>query len=41
MKRLLSGDTATAHDDFQKCLATGRKDYEEYNFAATELRMVN
>jgi lipoprotein NlpI len=40
MKRLLSGDAATARDDFQKCLATGRKDYDEYNFAAAELRMV-
>ena len=38
MKRLLSGDTTTARDDFKKCLATGRKDYEEYNFAAAELR---
>ena len=41
MKRLLSGDAAAARSDFQKCLATGRKDYEEYNFAAAELRMLN
>jgi hypothetical protein len=40
MKRLLSGDAATARDDFQKCLATDRKDYDEYNFAAAELRML-
>jgi Tfp pilus assembly protein PilF len=40
MKRLLSGDAATARDDFQKCLATDRKDYDEYNLAAAELRML-
>jgi lipoprotein NlpI len=40
MKRCLSGDAATARDYFQKCLATGRKDYEEYNLAAAELRLL-
>jgi len=41
MKRLLSGDASTARADFEKCLATGRKDYEEYNFAAAELRKLS
>ena len=41
MKRLLSGDAATAREDFRKALATGRKDFEEYNFAAAELRMAS
>ena len=41
MKRLVSGDAATAHEDFKQCLATGRKDFEEYNFAAAELRVVH
>lgn len=41
MKRLLAGDAATARNDLQKCVATGRKDYEEYSFAAAELRMLN
>ena len=40
MKRLLSGEAAMARDDFQKCLATDRKDYDEYSFAAAELRML-
>ena len=37
MKRLLSGDAVTARDYFQKCVATDRKDFDEYNFAAAEL----
>ncbi len=40
MKRLFSGDTATARDYFQKCLATDRTDYDEYNLAAAELRFL-
>jgi len=40
MKRLFSGDTATARDYFQKCLATDRKDFDEYNLAAAELRFL-
>jgi lipoprotein NlpI len=40
MKRRLSGDTAAARDYFQKCLATDRKDHDEYNFAAAELKLL-
>ena len=40
MKRCLLGDTVTARDYLQKCLATDRKDYEEYNLAAAELRLL-
>jgi lipoprotein NlpI len=40
MKRLLSGDAATARDYFQRCLATDRKDFDEYNFAAAELALL-
>jgi len=40
MKRLLAGDAATARAYLQKCLATGRKDFEEYKFAAAELRVL-
>ena len=40
MKCLLSGDAAAARDYFQKCLATERKDFDEYNFAAAELRLL-
>ncbi len=38
MKRLLSGDTATAIGYFQKSVATNRKDLCEYIFAQTELQ---
>lgn len=38
IKRRLSGEAATARVYFQRCLATGKKDYDEYNFAAAELR---
>ncbi|MDB6023037.1 MAG: Lipoprotein NlpI, partial [Pedosphaera sp.] len=38
MKRQLAGDLATAKDYFQKCVATARKDFFEYNFAAAELK---
>lgn len=40
MKRLLAGDTTAARDDFRKCLATDRKDFDEYGFAAAELRLL-
>ena len=40
MKRLVSGDAATAREYLQKCLATGRKEFIEYNFAAAELRVL-
>jgi tetratricopeptide (TPR) repeat protein len=38
MKRLLAGDMTTAITYFQKCLATGQKDYCEYIFAQAELK---
>jgi tetratricopeptide (TPR) repeat protein len=38
MKRLLMGDSGTASDYFQKCLATGKKDFCEYILAQAELR---
>ncbi len=38
MKRLLAGDKTTAIDYFQKCLATGQKDYCEYILAQAELQ---
>jgi len=38
MKRLLAGDTATAIAYFQKCVATGQKDFCEYIFARAELQ---
>jgi tetratricopeptide (TPR) repeat protein len=41
MKRRFSGDAATARDYLQKCLATDRKDFDEYNFAAAELRALD
>jgi lipoprotein NlpI len=40
MKRRLSGDTARARDYLQRCIATDRKDFDEYNFAAAELRLL-
>ena len=41
VKRRLSGDIDTARAYFQRSLATGQKGYDEYNFAAAELRMSN
>jgi lipoprotein NlpI len=38
MKRLLSGDTNTAINYFQKCLATNQKEICEYTFAQTQLQ---
>ena len=40
MKRLLSGDKATAIDYFRKCVATGQKDYCEYILAQSELQVL-
>ena len=37
-KRLIAGDTATAADDFKKCLATGVVSFEEYGSAEAELK---
>ena len=37
-KRLIAGDTATAADDFKKCLATGVVSFEEYTSAEAELK---
>jgi Tfp pilus assembly protein PilF len=39
MKRRLAGDIATARDYYQRCLATGQKDEDEYCFATAELAM--
>jgi len=38
MKRLLMGDRAAAIDNFQKCVATGEKDYFQYILAQVELQ---
>jgi tetratricopeptide (TPR) repeat protein len=38
MKRLLTGDTAAAVTDFQKCVATDQKDFCEYIFAQAQLQ---
>jgi tetratricopeptide (TPR) repeat protein len=38
MKRLLMGDKGTAADYFQKCLATGKKDFCEYILAKAQLQ---
>jgi tetratricopeptide (TPR) repeat protein len=38
MKRLIMGDRGTANDYFQKCLATGKKDFCEYILAQAELQ---
>jgi lipoprotein NlpI len=38
MKQLLTGNSQTAAEDFQKCLATGRKNFSEYAFAQAELK---
>jgi len=40
MKRFLAGDTTAERDDLRKCLATDRKDFDEYGFAAAELRLL-
>jgi lipoprotein NlpI len=40
MKRLVAGDAATARKYLQKSVASGQKDYDEYNFAASELRIL-
>ena len=37
-KRLLAGDKTTAADYFNQCLATGARNFEEYNSAAAELK---
>jgi len=38
MKRLIMGDRGTANDYFQKCIATGKKDFCEYILAQAELQ---
>lgn len=38
MKKLLTGDKTGAAVDFRKCLATGHKEYREYQFAEDELK---
>jgi tetratricopeptide (TPR) repeat protein len=38
MKRLIMGDRGTANDYFQKCVATGKKDFCEYLLAQAELQ---
>jgi tetratricopeptide (TPR) repeat protein len=38
MKRLIMGDRGTANDYFQKCLATGKRDFCEYILAQAELQ---
>jgi lipoprotein NlpI len=37
MKRLLAGDKSTAKDDFNKCVATKRVTFAEYELAKAEL----
>jgi hypothetical protein len=37
MKKLAGGDKQSATGDFQKCAATGRKDFVEYQVATAEL----
>jgi lipoprotein NlpI len=37
-KRLLDGDKATAQDYFEKCVATGVKNFTEYQSAVAELK---
>ena len=39
-KRLITGDKTTAQDYFEKCLATGGKDFTEYSSAAAELKFL-
>ncbi len=38
VKHSLNSDTAAAAENFQKCIATGKKNYIEYQFAAAELK---
>ena len=38
MKALFAGDPSTAVDRFKKCLATGQKEFVEYEFATAELK---
>jgi tetratricopeptide (TPR) repeat protein len=38
MKRLIMGDSGTASDYFQKCVATGKRDFCEYILAQAELQ---
>ena len=40
-KRLIAGDKTTARDYFQKCLATGVKNFCEYQSAAADLKALN
>jgi tetratricopeptide (TPR) repeat protein len=40
MKRMLTGDRVTAVDYFQKCVATGQKDFFEYILAQNELQVL-
>jgi lipoprotein NlpI len=37
MMRLLKGDQVSARDFLQKCIATGEKNEDEYDFARAEL----
>ena len=37
-KRLIDGDKKTAQDYFEKCVATGLKNFSEYDCAAAELK---
>ena len=39
-KWLIAGDKTTAQDYFEKCLATGGKDFTEYSSAAAELKFL-
>ena len=39
-KRLIAGDKTTAAADFQKCLDTGVKNFEEYESAGAELKLL-
>ena len=41
MKRLIGGDTMTAAAYFQKSVATGQKDYYEYNYSQLELQALS
>jgi len=40
-KRLIDGDPVTAADDFNKCLATGVKNFDEYLTASAELKSLS
>ena len=41
MKQLLAGVQAAASSDFQKCLTTSVRGFEEYQSAAAELKLMN